>query len=92
MTRTFPLTPRVGTRTETKATSSRQNGRYAADLMVQEGLKSALVVSDWGHLRYAIPVFRDAFEARGLTLYWHSIDYDELRATGRSRGPDDPPE
>jgi len=76
---------------EHKARSSVENARFAADLMVEQGMRSALVLSDRRHLRYAIPVFRDAFEERGLTLYWRSIDYDRLRATGRSRDPKEPP-
>ncbi len=77
---------------EPRATSSVENGRFSAELMVARGLRSALVVSDDWHLRYAIPVFRDAFEELGLELYWLAVDAEAVAATGLARDDDDPHE
>ena len=73
---------------EPRATSSIENGRFGAGLMVAKGWRSALVVSDPGHLRYAIPVFRDAFNKRGLDLFWTPVDYELLRDHPQARHRD----
>ena len=80
--------PRERIFAEPRAVSSVQNGRFSAAIMKERGWKSALVVSDWRHLRYALPVFRDAFDARGLQLFWTPVDYDLMRKTPAARHPD----
>ncbi|MHC4958812.1 MAG: YdcF family protein [Planctomycetota bacterium] len=60
---------------EPRATSTRQNGLYAAQITAFRGWKSGLLVSDHAHLMYAVPEFRDAFKERGLTLYWAPVNY-----------------
>ena len=71
------------------AVSSIENGRFSADIMKRRGWKSALVVTDPRHLRYALPVFRDAFDLHGLTLYWTPVDYDLMRDLEEARHPGD---
>ena len=41
------------------------------------------------HPVYAIPVFRDAFEARKLTLYWAPVDYELLKKHPDAKRPPD---
>jgi uncharacterized SAM-binding protein YcdF (DUF218 family) len=77
---------------EQRARSSVENARFSADLMVENGMRSGLVVTDPWHLTYAIPVFRDAFEERGLELYWTPLDYQFLHDHPQSRPPESPPE
>jgi hypothetical protein len=48
-------------------------------------------VSDFGHLSYCIPVFKDAFAGRGLVLYWTPVDYDLLKRLGVLRPLRAPP-
>jgi uncharacterized SAM-binding protein YcdF (DUF218 family) len=66
---------------EPMAASSVENGRYSAEMVQAHGYRSALVVTDRMHLFYALPVFRDAYEERGLELYWTPVDYDRLERT-----------
>lgn len=75
---------------EPRADSSVENGSLSAELMVEHGYRSAIVVSDPPHLRYALPVFRDAFEERGLTLYWTPVDYLTVRDSGLAWEPGAP--
>ena len=77
---------------EPSAFTSVQNAHYSAEIMVRNGWRSALVVTDPFHIFYAIPVFQDAFRSRGLTLYWAPVDYDRIRATGLSRNKENPPD
>lgn len=74
---------------ETDAVSSVENGRRSAALIAARGWKSGLVVSDSIHLAYAIPVFRDAFSARGLKLFWTPVDYDLIENHSEARHPPD---
>ena len=69
---------------EPRAASSIENGRFSAAIMKARGWRSALVVSDWRHLRHALPVFSDAFDAHGLP----PVDYDLMRRTPAARHPD----
>lgn len=70
-----------------RARSSVENGRHAAEVMVEKGWGSGLVVSDPRHLGYAIPVFRDAFEENELALFWTPVDYDLLKEHPDARRP-----
>jgi uncharacterized SAM-binding protein YcdF (DUF218 family) len=72
---------------EETAASSVENGRRSAALIAERGWRSGLVVSDPRHLRYAIPVFRDAFVEKGLALYWTPVDYDLLEQHPEARRP-----
>jgi len=74
---------------ETDAVSSVENGQRSAALIAGRGWKSGLVVSDSRHLVYALPVFRDAFAARGLELFWTPVDYDLLKQHSEARRPPD---
>jgi uncharacterized SAM-binding protein YcdF (DUF218 family) len=76
---------------EPEATSSVENARFSARIMQQRGWRSGLVVSDPSHLRYCIPVFRDAFEAARVDLYWTPVDYELLEALDLGRHPFAPP-
>lgn len=72
---------------EPNASSSVQNGQFSADLMLKHGFESAILVSDPAHLNYAVPVFRDAFRERDLTLYWTPVSYRTVRDSGLSWEP-----
>ena len=80
--------PRDRILSEPRASSSVENGRFSAEILKARGWTSGLVVSDPRHLAYAIPVFRDAFEKRGLELYWTPVDYELLKRTPTARHPD----
>lgn len=67
---------------EPKASSSVENGLFSAELLVARGYGSALVVTDRAHLIYSLPVFRDAYEAKGIELFWTPLDYERLEASG----------
>ena len=84
--------PRCLLHPEPAAYTSVENAHFSAEIMVRNGWRSALVVTDPFHILYAIAVFKDAFTARGLTLYWVPVDYDRIRATGLSAHRDKPPE
>lgn len=73
------------------ATSTIENAENTAALMEAFGWHSALVVTDRVHLGYALPVFRDQFEAHALELFWAPVDYDLLKKRDLMRFPGDPP-
>lgn len=77
---------------EERARTTTENAKYSADLMVESGWKSAMIVSDAAHLGYALPVFRDVFEEKGLTLYWLPVKYELLGKLGVGKRSGDPPE
>src|SRR5687767_11890339 len=45
---------------EAEAETSEENGWLAAELLRAHGLTSALLVTDYAHMMYALPVFTDA--------------------------------
>lgn len=75
---------------EPRARTTVENASYSAELMVQRGWTSALVVTGQWHLCYGLPVFRDAFYPRGLALYWAPVDLEKLQGRGASEPPDLP--
>jgi uncharacterized SAM-binding protein YcdF (DUF218 family) len=72
---------------EPRAASSFENSRRAAALIAKRGWRSGLVVSDPQHLRYAVPVFRDAFCRRGLALGWAPVEHTRLANHPQARRP-----
>ncbi len=63
---------------EEAARTTLENATFTARLLAERKWKSAIIVSDRGHLMYALPLFRDAFEAQGIALYWAPTDYTRL--------------
>ena len=67
---------------EPEADTTKQNGLYSAQTMARLGLSKGVLVTDFFHLSYALPVFTDAFEQFGLELYWLQVDNTRLAAAG----------